>query len=51
LSVEPEKFESVIAALEHGASKAAVCRTFGIPRSTLNDTLARVGGPGRGADA
>ena len=51
LSVKAEKLESVIAALEHGASKAAVCRTFGIPRSTLNDTLARVGWPGRGADA
>ena len=49
LSVEAEKLESVIAALEHGTSKAAVCRTFGIPRSTLNDTLARVGWAGRGA--
>lgn len=32
-----------------GATKAAVCRTFGIKRSTLLDTLARIGwqGPGR----
>ena len=51
LSVEAEKLESVIAALEHGTSKAAVCRAFGIPRSTLNDTLARVGWAGRGTNA
>ena len=51
LSVEAEKLESVIAALEHGTSKAAVCRTFGIPRSTLNDTLARVDWAGRDTDA
>jgi len=49
LSVEAEKLESVvIAALEHGTSKAAVCRAFGIPHSTLNDTLARAGWTGRG---
>jgi DNA invertase Pin-like site-specific DNA recombinase len=48
LSVAAEKLESVIDALEHGTSKAAVCRTFGIPRSTLNDTLARAGWTGRG---
>jgi DNA invertase Pin-like site-specific DNA recombinase len=40
-AVEPEKLEAVIAALNGGASKAAVCRTFGIARSTLLDTLAR----------
>jgi len=51
LSVEAEKLESVIAALEHGTSKAAVCRTFGIPHSTLNNTLARVGWAGRGTDS
>jgi len=35
--------------MEAGATKAAVCRTFGIKRSTLLDTLARIGwhGPGR----
>ncbi len=42
-AVNPEKLEAVIAALNGGTSKAAVCRTFGIARSTLVDTLARVG--------
>ena len=41
--IDPEKLGAVIAALEHGASKAAVCRTFGIKRSTLIDTLVRIG--------
>jgi hypothetical protein len=30
-------------ALDGGATKAAVCRTFGIKRSTLIDSLARIG--------
>ena len=47
-AVEGEKLGAVIAALESGASKAAVCRNFGIPRSTLLDTLARAGWTGRG---
>jgi hypothetical protein len=38
-----EQMESVLAALESGTSKASVCRTFGIPRSTLIDSLARAG--------
>ncbi len=46
-ALDAEKLESVIAALERGSSKAAVCRTFGIPRSTLVDSLARVGWTGR----
>jgi transposase-like protein len=33
----------VTAALDAGATKAAVCRTFGIKRSTLIDSLARIG--------
>jgi DNA invertase Pin-like site-specific DNA recombinase len=45
-ALDAEKLESVLAALDSGASKAAVCRTFGIPRSTLIDTLARVGWTG-----
>lgn len=45
-ALDAEKLESVIAALESGTSKAAVCRTFGIPRSTLIDSLARVGWTG-----
>jgi len=45
-ALDAEKLESVIAALKGGASKAAVCRTFGIPRSTLIDSLARAGWTG-----
>ena len=44
--LDGEKMESVLAALESGTSKAAVCRTFGIPRSTLIDSLARAGWTG-----
>jgi DNA invertase Pin-like site-specific DNA recombinase len=47
--IQGEKLEAVIAALEGGATKAAVCRTFGIARSTLLDTLARAGWPGGGS--
>ena len=49
-AMDAEKLESVIAALESGTSKAAVCRAFGIPRSTLVDSLVRAGwvGPGSG---
>ena len=36
------------AALDAGASKAAVCRSFGIPRRTLNGALARAGWTGGG---
>jgi DNA invertase Pin-like site-specific DNA recombinase len=43
LALDPEKIEQIIAALEGGASKASVCRTFKVARSTLIDTLARVG--------
>ena len=38
-----EKLTAVIAALDAGATKASVCRTFGIPRSTLVNSLARIG--------
>ena len=48
-AVESEKLDAVIAALDGGASKAAVCRTFGIARSTLADTLARAGWTGLGS--
>jgi DNA invertase Pin-like site-specific DNA recombinase len=37
-----EKLEAIIAALDDGMSKAAVCRNFEVKRSTLIDTLARV---------
>ena len=42
-TIDAEKLAAVTAALDGGASKAAVCRTFGIKRSTLIDTLARIG--------
>jgi DNA invertase Pin-like site-specific DNA recombinase len=42
-AIDSEKLEQIVAALENGASKASVCRTFKIPRTTLIDTLQRVG--------
>ena len=41
--IDPEKLSAVIAALENGSTKAVVCRTFGIKRSTLIDALVRIG--------
>jgi DNA invertase Pin-like site-specific DNA recombinase len=41
--IDAEKLVSITAALEVGATKAAVCRSFGIKRSTLIDTLTRIG--------
>jgi DNA invertase Pin-like site-specific DNA recombinase len=41
--IDAEKLTAIIAALDGGATKAAVCRTFGIKRSTLIDSLARIG--------
>ena len=43
VAIPAEKMEAVIAALDGGASKAGVCRTFGIARSTLADSLLRSG--------
>ena len=42
-AIDAEKLAAVIAALDGGATKAAVCRTFGIKRSTLD----RLPGPDR----
>lgn len=42
-AIDAEKLAAVTAALDDGATKAAVCRTFGIKRSTLIDSLARIG--------
>ena len=42
-AIDAEKLAAVTSALDSGASKAAVCRTFGIKRSTLIDALARIG--------
>ena len=36
-----EKMIAIKKALEDGMSKAAVCRTFGVKRSTLIDSLNR----------
>ncbi len=43
VAIDAEKLGAVITALDSGATKAAVCRTFGIRRSTLIDSLARIG--------
>jgi transposase-like protein len=51
VAVPPEKMEAVIRALDDGASKAAVCRTFGIARSALAGSLARAGWHGHGGSA
>jgi DNA invertase Pin-like site-specific DNA recombinase len=40
-----EKLDAILGALEGGMSKAAVCRNFGVKRTTLIETLARVGWP------
>jgi DNA invertase Pin-like site-specific DNA recombinase len=45
MAIDAEKLAAVTSALDGGASKAAVCRTFGVKRSTLIDALARIGWP------
>ena len=47
--ISPEKLETITTALDGGATKAAICRTFGVKRTTLIETLARVGWSGAGA--
>ena len=42
-TIDPEQIEQIRAALDGGASKASVCRFFKVARSTLLDTLERVG--------
>jgi len=42
LAITGEKLDTIIAALNGGMSKAAVCRNFGVKRTTLIETLARV---------
>ncbi|WP_349963195.1 recombinase family protein [Rhizobium sp. ZPR3] len=49
-SLDLERIEQIVAALDSGASKASVCRTFKVPRSTLIDTLERIGWAGAGTD-
>ena len=41
VAIDAEKLV-VVAALDSGATKAAVCRSFGIKRSILIDSLARI---------
>jgi len=45
-ALDAERVEQIVSALDGGASKASVCRSFKVPRSTLLDTLARVGWTG-----
>ena len=42
-TIDPEQIEQIRAALDSGASKASVCSSFKVARSTLLDTLERVG--------
>ena len=50
-TLDPERVERIVAALDDGASKASVCRSFKVPRSTLIDTLQRIGWTGAGVPA
>jgi len=43
LAITGEKLDAIIAALDGGMSKAGVCRNFGVSRTTLIETLSRVG--------
>jgi len=45
LAIVGEKLEAITTALQGGMSKAAVCRNFGVKRTTLIETLARIGWP------
>jgi DNA invertase Pin-like site-specific DNA recombinase len=42
-AITKEKLDAIIDALNDGMSKAAVCRNFNVKRTTLIETLARVG--------
>jgi DNA invertase Pin-like site-specific DNA recombinase len=42
-AIASEQLDAILVALHGGMSKAAVCRNFGVKRTTLLDTLARVG--------
>jgi DNA invertase Pin-like site-specific DNA recombinase len=48
-TIDPEKVEQIIRALEGGTSKASICRSFKVARSTLLDTLKRAGWTGPAA--
>ena len=38
-AISSEKMQAIKEALKNGASKAAICRNFGVKRSTLYDAL------------
>ena len=40
-AISAEQLEAILAALHAGVSKASLCRTFGVKRTTLYDALAR----------
>jgi len=40
-AIDPEKMQAILNALKNGDSKASICRTFQIKRSTLYDALNR----------
>lgn len=42
-ALSAEKIDAIVKALDQGTSQASVCRSFGVARSTLIDTLKRVG--------
>ena len=46
LAISQEKMGTIIESLRNGMSKSAICRTFDVKRSTLIDTLARIGWKG-----
>ncbi len=50
-TIDAEKIDQILTALEGGASKASICRSFQVPRSTLIDMLKRIGWAGAGAGA
>ena len=41
-AIDDEKISAIKKALDDGMSKAAICRTFGVKRSTLIDSLNRI---------
>ena len=45
LAITGEKLDAILVALGSGMSKAAVCRNFEVKRTTLIETLARIGWP------
>ena len=43
IAIDAEKMQTIKELLASGATKAQICRNFNIPRSTLNDSLKRLG--------